>query len=663
MIQRSNPLYAIPRDIVKECRPPLFFTSSLRQYTAFLCDHAYFPWSQQSRLILRQPPVYGLLSQRHEYIYGYGLHEVSRQTKSLAIMLLLSTSRVIISLLCLFCTVRSLHIHRPQKHEVIRRDATTISMQSEPSSTPDMEAAELIETVTSITEDLSDLPQDVLEFLKAIDDRLHQQEALLASLLAVFATASGTPAPSTTPEIANATLTSMPVPSSTSIELFSSTNVEASSSLITATACRRGGAGPLVSCSSSLTQVLSSSLPVTLSTSRPRITRTLTRTTYVPVPVTTFVQPIPFSNTTGFDPATQETSSTIPVLPVPSIYSTPDTDSPSINATTAAISTDSQASAFYNSIPSPTSTNYVFKTSRQNNVAAYYGQTPDTKSGDLLQLCQSPNVDIVVLAFVTSFFTNGGLPSASFGPGCRGSTTAQQLHAPGLQDCTDLAPEIVSCQQLGKPVLVSLGGYYSNVTFASDTEAIQLAQNLWNLFGAGTGMDASLRPFGSIVVDGFDLDNESKDPTSYTTFAQALRTLFHSDKTKKYYLSAAPQCPRPDASIPIPAMALCDFVFVQFYNNPSCELSSAGFADSFAAWSDDLYAANNQTKLYIGVGASEAAGSGYVDGAGLGHQVSLARQLYTDNLGGVMLWDGVEGLGNVDEYGNNYLVYAKGSLE
>jgi hypothetical protein len=24
MIQRSNPLYAIPRDIVQECRPPLF---------------------------------------------------------------------------------------------------------------------------------------------------------------------------------------------------------------------------------------------------------------------------------------------------------------------------------------------------------------------------------------------------------------------------------------------------------------------------------------------------------------------------------------------------------------------------------------------------------------------------------------------------------------
>jgi hypothetical protein len=389
-------------------------------------------------------------------------------------MLSLSTSRVIISLLYLFCTVQSLHIHRPHKHEAIRRDATTISMQNEPSSTPDMEAAELTEAVTSISEGLSDLPQDVLEFLKAIDDRLHQQEALLASLLA----ASGTALPSTTLGIANATSTSIPVPSSTSIELFSSATVEAPSSLLTATACRRGGAGPLVPCSSSLTQVLSSSLPVTPSTSRPRVTRTLTRTTYLPVPVTTFVQPIRFSNSTGSGTANYEPSSasTIPVLPVPSIYSTPDTDSLSINATAATTSTALQVSASYTSIPSPTSTNYVFKTSRQNNVAAYYGQTPDTRSGDLLQLCQNPNIDIVVLALVTSFFTNGGLPSASFGPGCRGSTAAQQLHAPGLQDCTDLAPEIVSCQQLGKPVLVSLSGYYSNVTFASDTEAIQLAQ-------------------------------------------------------------------------------------------------------------------------------------------------------------------------------------------
>ncbi|CAD0091578.1 unnamed protein product [Aureobasidium vineae] len=573
-----------------------------------------------------------------------------------------STSGVFVSIVYLVGTVQSLHIHRPHKHETNRRDATPISLQSEPSSAPATQAAELMETVTSIQEGLSDLPQDVLEFLKAIDDRLHEQEALLASLLAVFATASEAAPPSTTLAIANATSTDMLVLSSTNFEISSSPTVE-TSSLTTATACRRGGAGPLVACSSSSDRISPSILTATSSTPRSRVTRTLTRTTHIPVSVTTFVQPIPFSNTTKSGSTIQETSSasSIPVLPIPSVYSPPDTDGPSINAT--ATSADSQAIAPYNSVTSPTSINYVFKIGRQNNVAVYYGQTSETETGDLLQLCQNTNVDIVVLAFVTSFFTNGGFPSASFGPSCKGSTTAQQLHAPGLQDCADLAFEIVSCQQLGKPVLVSLGGYYSNVTFASDSEAIQLAKNLWDLFGAGNGLDASLRPFGSIVIDGFDLDNESKDPTSYTTFAQALRTLFASDTSKKYYLSAAPQCSRPDASIPVSALALCDFVFVQFYNNPSCDLSSDGFAASFGGWSDALYAANNETKHFIGAGAYEGAGSGYVEGAALGHQVSLARQLYTSNLGGVMLWDGVEGLANVDEYGNDYLVYAKGGLQ
>lgn len=553
-------------------------------------------------------------------------------------MLSLSTSCIFVSLVYLVCTAQSLHIHRPHKHGVNRRDATTIPLQIEP---PEAEAAALMEDVTSIEEAFSDLPEDVLEFLEAIDDRLHAQEAILASLLAVFTTASEGASPTTTLIKSNTTPTNLLGPSSTSIEASNLLTIETSSSL--------------------LGQVSSSDLDATSSSPESRVTHTLTRTTYVSVPFSTIVQPTPFSNITASSLAAQETSSTssIPMLPVPSVYSSPDSDTLNTSRTMTTV----QVMTPYSPISTPTSTNYVFETSRQNNVAVYYGQTPNTETGDLMQLCQNSNVDIVVLAFVTSFFTNEGMPSANFGPACQGSTTAQQLHAPGLQDCTDLAPEIVSCQQLGKPVLVSLGGYYSNVTFSSDTEAIQLAQNLWDLFGAGTGLDASLRPFGSIIIDGFDLDNESKDPTSYTTFAHALRILFASDTSKKYYLSSAPQCPRPDASIPVSAMALCDFVFVQFYNNPSCDLDSAGFATSFADWSDDLLAANNETKVFIGAGASASAGSGYVDGAALGHQISLARELYTENLGGIMLWDGVQGLANVDEYGNDYLSYAKESLE
>lgn len=59
-------------------------------------------------------------------------------------------------------------------------------------------------------------------------------------------------------------------------------------------------------------------------------------------------------------------------------------------------------------------------------------------------------------------------------------------------------------------------------------------------------------------------DNENKDQTGYVAFVKALRTQFATDKSKQYYISAAPQCPLPDASIPVGAMQLMDFVVSNF---------------------------------------------------------------------------------------------------
>ncbi|GAB7356067.1 hypothetical protein MBLNU459_g6683t2 [Dothideomycetes sp. NU459] len=311
----------------------------------------------------------------------------------------------------------------------------------------------------------------------------------------------------------------------------------------------------------------------------------------------------------------------------------------------------------YTPASSPTpDAGYVFDADRKSNVAVYYGQTPATTAGGLLTLCESPNVDIAILAFVTSFDPL----AASFGPSCVASSDPSSA----LPDCSELAPQIARCQQLGKPVLVSLGGYMSNVNLSSDEEATSVARTLWNTFGAGESDDGVFRPFGpDIVLDGFDLDDESKHPASSVAFASALRSLFLEDAPRRYYLSTAPQCPRPDASIPIGTMALADFVFVQFYNNPSCAIDSLGFQDSFAAWSNDLAAVSSFTKVFVGVSSFAGAGTGHVAASELEVRVSLARQFYVANLGGIMLWDGSEALANVDQYGNDYLVYAKGSLE
>lgn len=185
-----------------------------------------------------------------------------------------------------------------------------------------------------------------------------------------------------------------------------------------------------------------------------------------------------------------------------------------------------------------------------------YGQTPDTQQGGLSALCSDVNVDITILAFVFDFFGPNGYPTVNFGPGCSAPNQAQAATAPGLADCSELAVEITQCQQTGKKVLLSLGGYIANSSFASDSQAQEVAETLWNLLGAGTD-NPDLRPFGAdVVIDGFDIDNENHDTSYYGTFANALRQQFTQDSSKTYYLSTAPQCPIPDESIPMEAMAV-----------------------------------------------------------------------------------------------------------
>ena len=175
-----------------------------------------------------------------------------------------------------------------------------------------------------------------------------------------------------------------------------------------------------------------------------------------------------------------------------------------------------------------------------------------------------------------------------FGPACGGQSPQMEAKgATGMLLCGQMATDIATCQSSGKKVLLSLGGATAQTAFTGDDQATAFASTLWNLFGAGTGLDAGLRPFGNTTIDGFDvgkfstdfmlnevlfvlifefIDNEDKDQTGYVTFVQALRTQFATDKSKQYYISAAPQCPLPDASIPVGAMELMDFVVSNLRN-------------------------------------------------------------------------------------------------
>ena len=133
-------------------------------------------------------------------------------------------------------------------------------------------------------------------------------------------------------------------------------------------------------------------------------------------------------------------------------------------------------------------------------------------------------------------------------------------------------------------------------------------------------------------------DSEAGEATGYASFASALRSKFSGDASKSYYLSAAPQCPLPDQSIPVAALQQCDFVWVQFYNNGACNHGAGStFTDSVQQWSKTL--AGSNAKLYVAAIASGNQGSGFIDGPELAKEAAEVKAMGLPNFGGYALWD------------------------
>ena len=152
----------------------------------------------------------------------------------------------------------------------------------------------------------------------------------------------------------------------------------------------------------------------------------------------------------------------------------------------------------------------TFNPRATDNVAVYFGQTPATEQVPLSTICNDTDVDIIIIGFVTVFFTpnNTAFPSVNFASNSGPINSAMlAAGAVGLNQADGLAAQISDCQDAGKIVLLSLGGWASRATtvFANKTQAEHLAGTLWDLFGNGTGLDPQLRPFGSVVLDGFDI--------------------------------------------------------------------------------------------------------------------------------------------------------------
>uniref|UniRef100_J3L625 chitinase n=1 Tax=Oryza brachyantha TaxID=4533 RepID=J3L625_ORYBR len=269
---------------------------------------------------------------------------------------------------------------------------------------------------------------------------------------------------------------------------------------------------------------------------------------------------------------------------------------------------------------------------RTGGIAIYWGQNGN--EGTLAQTCATGNYKFVNVAFLP-VFGKGQTPVLNLAGHCD----------PASNGCTGVGADIKSCQSLGIKVMLSIGGGVGNYGLSSRDDARQVAAYLWNNYLGGTSPS---RPLGDAVMDGIDFDIESGGGLYWDDLARYLKAYSRQGRSKPpVYLTAAPQCPFPDASLGAALRTgLFDYVWVQFYNNPPCQYSAAnGVGNLASAWKQ--WTSIPARQVFLGLPAApQAAGSGFVETSDLVSKV-LPVVKSSPKYGGIMLWsryyDGLTG--------------------
>ncbi|XP_048550852.1 hevamine-A-like [Triticum urartu] len=243
--------------------------------------------------------------------------------------------------------------------------------------------------------------------------------------------------------------------------------------------------------------------------------------------------------------------------------------------------------------------------SEAGGISIYWGQNGG--EGTLAATCATGNYKFVNIAFLSHCVpTNGG--------------------------CASLSSDVKSCQSNGVKVMLSIGGGAGGYYLSSSQDAKNVATYLWNNFLGGT---SSSRPLGDAVLDGIDFDIEGGTPLHWDDLARFLKG--YSNSGRRVYLTAAPQCPFPDAWVGGALnTGLFDYVWVQFYNNAPCQYTSGSTSNLADSWKQWLTVPAKQ--IFLGLPASpEAAGSGFIPADDLKSDV-LPLIKSAGKYGGIMLW-------------------------
>ncbi|KAJ2718354.1 Chitinase 2 [Coemansia sp. Benny D115] len=304
-----------------------------------------------------------------------------------------------------------------------------------------------------------------------------------------------------------------------------------------------------------------------------------------------------------------------------------------------------------------------FNINCNSNLVMYWGQNShgSTNPGEnqlpLDEYCDKETGDVLVLSFLSEFNADGlHPPTLNLANSCL--TTFDNST---LLHCPNIGKAINKCQKKGKIVVLSLGGASGAYGFADDTQAERYADEIWDMFLGGSGQN---RPFDGTVLDGIDLDIEGGSSVGYVRFVQRLRERFIESPGRRYYVTAAPQCPYPDFySGPILDNAYLDMVFVQFYNN-YCSVDKPNWFN-FEQWHEwaTTISANKDVRVYLGVpGSPSAASTGYISFDRLEELVNATRSKFS-SFGGMMVWDASQADSNIISRESTFAEMAKKLLD
>ncbi|XP_038708232.1 hevamine-A-like [Tripterygium wilfordii] len=262
----------------------------------------------------------------------------------------------------------------------------------------------------------------------------------------------------------------------------------------------------------------------------------------------------------------------------------------------------------------------LFASSEAGKISIYWGQNGN--EGTLTQTCATNKYGYVNIAFLNKF-GNGQTPGINLAGHCD----------PASGGCKAVSTGIKNCQNQGIKVMLSIGGGVGSYSLSSRADAKNVADYLWNNFLGG---QSSSRPLGDAVLDGIDFDIELGSNSFYDDLARYLSS--YSNRGKKIYLTAAPQCPFPDDLLGNALnTGLFDYVWVQFYNNPPCQYRAGNtnnLINSWKQWTTSIRAGS----IFLGLPAAPAAaGSGYIPANVLTSQVLPAIK-GSAKYGGIMLW-------------------------